>query len=138
MELVEQMIKDDRFAFETVGMELLEIAPGTAKVKMEIRPGHLNGLGLVQGGAIFTLADLALAAAANSHGYAAVSINATISFLKGASAGVLFADAKEDALNFHLGTYTVRVTDQDQQLIALMQSTVYRKKETLESLYKMN
>jgi acyl-CoA thioesterase len=134
LELVEQIIKNDRFCFETIGMELVEITPGAAKVKLKITPAHLNGLGRVQGGAIFSLADVALAAAANSHGYVAVSINASISYFKAASQGMtLLAEAKAESVNPKLGTYTVRVTDQDGQLIALMQSTVYRKKETVAS-----
>lgn len=50
MESVEQIIKNDRFCFETVGMELVEITPGASKVKLKITPAHLNGLGRVQGG----------------------------------------------------------------------------------------
>ncbi|HEY8464669.1 MAG TPA: PaaI family thioesterase [Bacillota bacterium] len=134
MEPVEKIIRNDRFCFETVGMELIEITPGAATVKMQIKPTHLNGLGRVQGGAIFTLADLALAAAANSHGYTAVSINANISYFKGVSDGFLIARANEESLNSRLGTYTVRVTDHSDQLVALMQATVYRKQETLTEL----
>jgi acyl-CoA thioesterase len=126
LELVEQIIKNGRH-------RLVAITPGAAKVKLKITPAHLNGLGRVQGGAIFSLADLALAAA-NSHGYVAVSINASISYFKTASLGMtLLAEAKVESVNPKLGTYTVRVTDQDGQLIALMQSTVYRKKETVTS-----
>jgi acyl-CoA thioesterase len=132
MELVEQMIKNDRFCFETLGLELIEITLGTAKVKLTITAAHLNGLGRVQGGVIFSLADLALAAAANSRGSLAVSVNATISYFKAAVLGsILLAEAREESVNHKLGTYTVRVTDQEGELIALMQSTVYRKKETV-------
>jgi acyl-CoA thioesterase len=131
MENIKKVLDKDKFALGTVGMELMEITPGKAKVKMEICPKHLNGLGTVQGGAIFTVADLALAAASNSHGTVAVLVNASISYFKAVSQGVLYAEAREESLHARLGTYTVRVTDGEQELIALMQATVYRKKEAL-------
>jgi acyl-CoA thioesterase len=121
----------DKFALETAGIELVEIAPGEAKVKLEIGEKHHNGLGTVHGGAIFTLADLALAAASNSRGTVAVLVNASISYFKAISQGVLYAEAREESLAKRLATYSVRVTNGEQELIALMQATVYRKKETL-------
>ena len=134
MEKIKKLIAKDRFSMDTVGIELLEITPGYAKAWLLIREKHLNGLGTVQGGAIFTLADLTLAAAANSYGRAAVLINANISYFKAVATGTLTAETAEESLNFKVATYTVRVTSQDNELIALMQATVYRKKETLESL----
>ena len=134
MEKIKMMMAKDRFSIDTVGIELLEITPGYAKARLLIRDKHLNGLGTVQGGAIFTLADLTLAAAANSYGRAAVLINANISYFKAVATGTLTAEAAEESLNFKVAAYTVRVTSQDNELVALMQATVYRKKETLESL----
>lgn len=136
METVRKIMQMDKFCLETVGIELIEIEPGRTKAKLEITEGHLNGLGTVQGGAIFTLADLALAAAANSHGTAAVLINGNISYFKAISQGILYAEAKEESINNKLATYTIRINDDENSLIALMQATVYRKKERLESLIK--
>ena len=62
-----QIFANDRFAARC-GIELLAVSPGQARARMSLRPDHLNGLGSVQGGAIFTLADFAFAAASNSHG----------------------------------------------------------------------
>ncbi len=131
MEAVTEALLADRFCMETVGIELLAIELGYAKARLTIGSKHLNGLGIVQGGAIFTLADLALAAAANSRGTATVAVNANIAFLKAVSGGVLYAEAKEEALQGRLGTYTVRVTNDQNELIALMQGTGYRKQESL-------
>ena len=134
MEVIKKVLQHDKFCTETVGIELIEIRPGEAKAGLEIKDSHLNGLGIVQGGVIFTLADFALAAASNSHGTAAVLINGNISYLKAVSQGVLFAEAKEDSLNHKLASYTIKITNEGGELIALMQATVYRKKETLESV----
>ena len=66
--------KNDIFA-KNAGIILLEVRKGYSKAKLEIKAEHLNAGARTQGGAIFTLADLALAAAANSHGTLAFSLS---------------------------------------------------------------
>ncbi len=75
----QEFFKNDLFA-ENAGVVLLEVRQGYSKAKLEIKPEHLNAGARTQGGAIFTLADLALAAAANSHGTLAFSLSSTITF----------------------------------------------------------
>ena len=70
----QEFFKNDLFA-TNAGVELIEIREGYSKAKLEIKPEHLNAGQRTQGGAIFTLADLALAAAANSHGTLAFSLS---------------------------------------------------------------
>ena len=130
MESVRNFFKNDRFA-EHVGIELLEVSEGRAKAKMEIQEHHLNGVNIAHGGAIFSLADLAFAVASNSHRTIALGINANISYLKAAADGTLFAEAKEVSLNPKLATYEVRVTDENNDLIAIFLGTVYRKKDKI-------
>ena len=130
MERVKIFFKNDRFA-EHNGIELLEVSKGRAKAKMQIKSQHLNGVGIVHGGAIFTLADSVFAVASNSHGTVALAINVSISYLKAARSGTLFADAEEVSLNPKLATYSVRVTNENDDLIALFQGTVYRKKDKI-------
>ncbi len=131
---MERFFKKDRFA-EYNGIVLLEAADGHARSSMKVTPDHLNGLGIVHGGAVFSLADFAFAAASNSRGNVAVAINVSISYMKSASVGeTLYADARETALNHKLGTYTIDVTDDSGGLIAVFQGMVYRKKEKLSQL----
>ena len=125
-----RFFENDRFAKHS-GIEVLEVSEGKAKAKMEIGEKHLNGLGLVHGGAIFTLADLAFAVASNSHGTVALAINVSIAYLKATTKGTLFAEAEEVSRNPKLATYAVRVTNEDGELIALFQGTVYRKKDKI-------
>ena len=120
--------ENDKFAGHS-GIELLEISKGRAKAVMKIKKHHLNAVGSVHGGAIFTLADYVFAVASNSHGTVAVAINVSISYLKAASRGSLFAQANEAAINPKLASYTVNVTDEQGDLIAIFQGMVYRKKE---------
>ena len=94
MEHVKRYFERDEYA-KHLGMELVEVTPGGAVARMEVRPCHQNMHGVVHGGAIFSVADLAFAAACNSHGTVAVALNVSISFLKPGLKGTLTATAKE-------------------------------------------
>ena len=126
MPYLKQFLNDDKFALHA-GIELLEVKSGTAKVRMEVKPFHINGVGLVHGGALFTLADFAFAAAANSHEEVAVAINASISFLKGVKTGSLYAEAEEISNSRKISTYSIKMTDASGQLIAMFQGMAYKK-----------
>jgi acyl-CoA thioesterase len=122
--------KNDKFAAHA-DIELLSVSPGQARAKMALHPHHLNGYGTVQGGAIFTLADFAFAAASNSHGTVAVAINVSITFMKAGTTGTLWAEARELSRNPKLGSYTVEVKDDRGELVALFQGLAYRKSEKI-------
>jgi len=130
IETVKKVVKNDRYA-ELSNVELLSVGPGTARAKMTLHHHHLNGLKTVQGGAIFTLADFAFAAACNSHGTMAVALNVSITFMKAATTGTLWAEARELSRNFKVGTYTVEVKDDAGDLVAIFQGLAYRKKDKL-------
>ena len=130
MEDIKRCLKNDRFA-ERTNVELLTVSPGHATTKMVLHPHHLNGLGSVQGGAIFTLADFAFAAACNSHGTVAVALNVSITFMKAAVTGTLWAEAREVSKNFKVGSYVVEVKDDQGDLVATFQGLAYRKKDKL-------
>jgi acyl-CoA thioesterase len=127
---VQRFFLNDRFA-ERANIELLSVTPGYARARMSLHPHHLNGYGTVQGGAIFTLADFAFAAASNSHGTVAVAVNVSITFMKAGRTGTLWAEAKELSRNFKLGSYTVEVKDDAGDLVALFQGLAYRKSEKI-------
>jgi acyl-CoA thioesterase len=126
MEYAKQFLNDDKFALHA-GIELLEVKSGTAKVRMEVKPFHINGVGLVHGGALFTLADFAFAAAANSHEEVAVAINASISYLKGVKAGTLYAEAEEISNSRKISVYSIKIINEHNQLIATFQGMAYKK-----------
>jgi len=122
--------KNDRYA-QLTGIEILEASTGYCKAKLEIEDKHLNSANVVQGGAIFTLADLAFAVASNSHGQLALAINVNITFLKGKSTGTLYATATEVADPARIGAYDVLVTDENSAVVARFNGIVYRKNEHL-------
>ncbi len=130
-----QEIKDfftteDKFA-RHVGIELVDAGSGWAKVSMKIEPFHFNGAKTVHGGAIFTLADFAFAVASNSHGTLAMGINTSVSFVKAALKGTLHAEAREQSKGPKLASYSVIVTDDAGDVVAIFQGMVYRKKEPI-------
>jgi len=131
METIKKFFVDnDQFARHS-GIELLSVSPGQARAKMTLHPYHWNGVQMAHGGAIFTLADFAFAAASNSHGTLAVAVNVNITFLKAASTGTLWAEAREVSKSFKLGSYTIEVKDDQGELVALFQGLAYRKKDRL-------
>lgn len=130
MSTIHEYFKTDNFSTRN-GIELIEAKDGHATARMVIQPSHLNGLGTVHGGALFTLADFCFAAASNSHGTVAVAIDANITFMKAVSTGVLTATGKEIAKNFKLGSYAIEVRNETGDLIAQFQGLAYRKAEPL-------
>jgi len=130
IEKVKRYFKKDQFA-NLLGIELVELSLGRAVARMTLRKDHYNSISIAHGGAIFTLADLAFAAASNSHGLIAVAINANISFLKATSTGTLTATAEEVSRSRKLATYTIRIQDEEGNVIALFQGTTYCKNEPL-------
>ena len=125
-----EFLKGDRFAVNA-GVELLEVGNGYAKARMEIKPEHLNGGGVSQGGAIFTLADLAFAATSNSHARLTLSINSTINFFRAESSGYLYAEAREVLDKKRLSNCEVRITNEAGRLVATFNGTGYRKETEL-------
>jgi acyl-CoA thioesterase len=123
---IQEFLKGDKFAL-LAGIELLDVGNGYAKARMEIKPEHLNGGGVCQGGAIFTLADLAFAAATNSHARLTFSINSTINFFQSERAGFLYAEAKEVFSHKRLSNCEVTVMNEAGERIATFTGTGYRK-----------
>jgi acyl-CoA thioesterase len=131
--LVRRLMAGDRWA-ATAGARLVELEEGYARVRMRLREDHLNGVAVAQGGAVFTLADFAFAAASNSHGTVAVALDTSITFARAATKGVLTAEAREESLSRRTSVCNVRVTDGDGKVVALFRGTAFRKDEPVAAL----
>jgi acyl-CoA thioesterase len=126
-----QRISQDPFA-RFMGIELLELREGYSRVAMTVGEHMLNFHGIPHGGAIFSLADAAFAAASNSHGQVAVALNVSINFLTAVPVGMrLYAEATEESLGRRTALYRLAVTMEDGTLVALCHGTVYRKREAV-------
>jgi acyl-CoA thioesterase len=116
------LVDGDVFA-EMLGVKLVERKLGYSHMEVAVREDMLNGLGILHGGLVFTLADTAFAYACNSHGPPTVAATVTIQFIRAIrGAGTkLVAIAREDSLEGKRGLYDIRVTenDPDGKLIAL-------------------
>ena len=129
LESIKRQFENDSFAASS-GMKLVELRPGFAKTSIEVEDRHLNCLGIVHGGAIFTLADFTFGAAVMTSGKVAPAISTNISFLKAIRSGTLYGEATEVSRSRKLSVCTVRVTNDAGELVALFQGTAYIKDET--------
>lgn len=78
------------------------------------------------------MADLALAAAANSHGTLAFSLSSNITFLRASTTGdILYAEAHERYTGRSTGCYQIDITNQRGELVATFESSVFRKSDPL-------
>ena len=75
-------------ASQALGMRILEVRPGYARLSMTVREDMVNGHKLCHGGLIFTLADSAFAFACNTYncGYGRVRCERRISAARPGSA----------------------------------------------------
>lgn len=121
---------NDKYA-DYLGLEKLSAADGRASARLEILPHHLNGAGIVHGGAIYSLAVWALALAANSADIGSdicVGIGGTITYVSNISGGTLYAYAEPLHLGGRILTYNVNVRDGEDKLIAVFQGNGFRRK----------
>lgn len=119
----------------TLGLELLEVAPGKAVSRLATGPHLTNILGGIHGTAIFAVIDEAFQAACNAHGTVAVALNMTLTFHQAPTVGdLLTATAAELHLGRRTATYLITVRDSQERLIATCQALAYRKREPLPFL----
>jgi acyl-CoA thioesterase len=108
-------------------MKIVEVRPGFGQAEMTVEPRHMNAVGIMQGGAVFTLADLAFALASNSHGVLAVACQVDITYFKAVTSGKLTATAEEISRSKKLSTCLIRVTHERDGLVALFKGVAYIK-----------
>ena len=116
--------KYDRFAAAN-NIRLTKVEPGYAEAEMVISESLLNGNDFVQGGAIFTLADIAFAGAANAENKGMVTQTGNITFLRPGEGEKLFASAREINRGKTTGLYEIRVTNDRVKLVACGQMVVF-------------
>ena len=102
-----------------LGMALVEVGPGCARMEMVVSEAMLNGLGTCHGGFIFALADSAFAFACNTHGESAVASQCSITFLRPGQCGDRLAAVAQERARFgRSGLYDVQVVGPDGSVIA--------------------
>lgn len=127
----EHMYENDA-ASQALGIKITEVHCGRAVAVMAVKGFMLNGHKTCHGGQIFTLADSAFAFACNSQNQAAVALSCTIDFVSPAFEGdTLTATAEELHQGGRSGVYQIKITNQNQQLIALFKGNSARIKQSV-------
>lgn len=110
-----------------LGIEIVEVGPDSSTVRMKIRRDMLNGFGVCHGGVTYSLADSALAFAANGHGSITMSINNSISYAVAVHEGdTLTATAIQKSASNRIAFFDVDVRNQESVSVAHFHGTVYR------------
>ncbi len=131
MNIQELLNRTDRFA-ANAGCKITEVDTAHAVAEMIVTNSHLNGANVCQGGALFTLADLAIAALMNARGQLTVGISNSIMFVSSAKEGDhLRAEAVTVCDHHKIPFVEVRVTNQEGRLICHVTGIGYRKSVSL-------
>ncbi len=127
--IVSKMISGDAFS-QWLGIEVLKVSKSFCKLKMTVRDEMTNGFNIAHGGISYSLADSALAFAANSDGIQSLSIETTISHTKKVMSGDrLTAETKEISKSEKNAVYSISIINQDNIKVAHFKGTVYRTKK---------
>jgi acyl-CoA thioesterase len=125
-QIIDQMFNNDPFS-KWLGIERIEESAGYCVLQMTVRQEMLNGFAVAHGGITYSLADSALAFAANTHGIQSMSIETSISHTKMVVEGdILTATTKEISLTTRIGIYQIDIANQNNEIVALFKGTVYR------------
>ena len=118
-----------------LGLKLVKLEPGYALVEMTLQPDTANIFEMTHGGAIFSLIDEAFELSCNSHGTVAVALSMTVTYHRPPTQGaILRAESREIYRSRKTGTYDIKVTENEDMLIASCQALAYRKNEKLPFL----
>lgn len=124
--IVNKMINGDAFS-KWLGIKVLEINEGNCILKMTVRDEMTNGFNIAHGGITYSLADSALAFAANTYNIQSISIETSISHTKKVQSGdILKATTKEINKSKKTSIYYITITNQDNIEVAHFKGTVYK------------
>lgn len=129
--IVHKMYDNDPFS-KWLGIEVDAVSEGSCQLSMTIRQEMLNGFGIAHGGITYSLADSALAFAANTHGRQSVSVDTSINHIETLKEGdKIIAIATEESLKNRFGFYKIEIK-RDDTIVALFKGTVYRTNKVWE------
>lgn len=125
-EETKEFFKNDIFASESAGIEILDVKEGYAKVAIKIERKHLNANNVVMGGCIYTLADYAFGIASNCGPMACVTLSSNIVFNAPGKGTYLYAETKEIKSGRTISNYKVEITDDNGKIVANADFVGYR------------
>jgi acyl-CoA thioesterase len=125
-EAIFQQVEKEPYA-RKFGLKLIDLEEGYSRVEMNFTHDMENIFGMAHGGTLFAIIDEAFETASNSHGTMAVALNMNVTYISSPSKGSrLIAEAKELSLTNKTANYDIKVSDDQNKLIASCQALVYR------------
>ncbi|MDH5815225.1 MAG: hotdog fold thioesterase [Candidatus Nezhaarchaeota archaeon] len=126
LERIREKINRDPYA-NLLGIEVLEVKEGYSRASVTVKEEMVNFHGMAHGGLIASLADVAFAAASNSHNKKALALNLNISYRRPVKVGeALVAEAFEESLGDTTALYRIVVKNFKGVLVAVCQGLAYR------------
>ncbi len=122
---VRAYFENDRFA-TNAGMKIDTMTEYGCICSMDLNENHLNAIGAVMGGVMFTLADFAFAVASNRDHLPTVALDATIQYLSSPKGKRLIATAERIKSGRTTGVFQVKITDENGKAVALYTVTGYK------------
>lgn len=126
IEKVKKFFDNDLFV-KHCDIEITEAKEAYCECKMTVSDKHLNAGGVIQGGAIYTLADFTFAVAANCDGRHTVTQGANITYIKAGKGSYLTARANKISSGRSTCLYEVKVYDENEVVIAYASLTGFIK-----------
>lgn len=115
--LKEYINEQDKFCIHN-GIKISEVKEGYAAGFVKISENSLNPHGKVNGGLIYSLADVIAGVAATSHGRMCLTLNGTVSYLKPGSGNHLYAYTEELKCGKTTAVYNVYIKDENNNLVS--------------------
>jgi len=109
-------------------INLTKLELGYSVVEMEYNPARMNNIyERAHGGALFALIDEAFETASQTEGTIAVALNVNVTYVSSPQAGVkLRAEARRVSQTKKTAGYDIKVSDQNETLIATCSALAYR------------
>ena len=111
LEQAKEYFKNDTFAVQQTGIEIISAGEGYAKCSLKTDERHINSMGNIMGGVFFTLADYAFAIAANFAAPTTVTQTAQIVYFAIPKGDMLYAEAERVRSGRSTCFYKVRISD---------------------------
>ncbi|NCF44041.1 MAG: hotdog fold thioesterase [Proteobacteria bacterium] len=115
----QELIDSDKSVREYFAIQVLQAADGECRLSANVQQGWLNGAGFVHGSVAYALMDSASAYACASKGVRGLTINGTVTYVRGSQAEEeLFATAKVLSQSRRVMSLSAEVANAQGQLLA--------------------
>jgi len=127
VEYAKEIVAKDPLA-TFLGIEMLEVRPGYAKMALKVKPEYCNAVERAHGAIVYAALDQAFAVSCNSCGYKALALDVTVHYLAGAPIGsTLISEGTPVSVHRKISLWHLEARTEDGTLIATAEGTAYHK-----------